>query len=156
MGQAAAEAHADGEFRLLKNDQDGRGNVYEAQENYEAIAASGWALWTWRVSLVLLFPLVVLTRLGILLLILLALIYFAAAGIVYLLAAPLVKSRRRLRRGPVWRGLDARGRTRRPDPIWLESVVLWLAHGDRAAGTIFIVLIRLTIFAARGACCCRF
>ena len=53
LEEAAQAASFEGELRLLKNDRDAQGNVYGAQENYEAVFASGIALAAWRVGLVL-------------------------------------------------------------------------------------------------------
>lgn len=57
----AAERAFHGDVRLLKNDRDAQNNIYGAQENYEVEFASGARLWGWRVSLVLILPIVVLT-----------------------------------------------------------------------------------------------
>ncbi|MEE8526861.1 MAG: proteasome accessory factor PafA2 family protein [Thermoanaerobaculia bacterium] len=60
---AAADLAADGaggEVGLLKNSRDAEGNVYGAQENYEAEIASGVALWLYRLGLALLLPVLAL------------------------------------------------------------------------------------------------
>ena len=64
LSEAAAETQLGGDFRLIKNDRDAKNNVYGAQENYEAILATGWRLLLWRVGLVLLVPAMLLTWLG--------------------------------------------------------------------------------------------
>jgi len=71
-------------FQLLKNDRDACDNVYGAQESYEATIATGLMLLLWRVGLVLLFPVALLTWIGMGLFILATLAYFAIAGLVYL------------------------------------------------------------------------
>src|SRR5438874_8553 len=53
-----------GAVRLIKNDRDAAGNIYGAQENYEATLAGGWRLAAWRVALVLLLPLAAVTWIG--------------------------------------------------------------------------------------------
>lgn len=60
---AQAELAADGahgEVGLLKNSRDAEGNVYGAQENYEAEIASGATLWLYRLGLALLLPVLAL------------------------------------------------------------------------------------------------
>jgi proteasome accessory factor A len=49
----------DREIGLLKNCRDGNGNTYGAQENYEAIIATGGALWGLRIGTACLIPLLV-------------------------------------------------------------------------------------------------
>ncbi len=78
-----AEAARDRGFQLLKNDRDARGNVYGAQENYEATLATGGHLFLWRLGLVCLFPLAVLTWLGMLGFLIATLLYFALAALIY-------------------------------------------------------------------------
>src|SRR4029450_10852649 len=47
LAETAEQAAAGGEFRLLKNCRDSRGQTYGAQENYEAVLARGWRLALW-------------------------------------------------------------------------------------------------------------
>ncbi|MDZ4687722.1 MAG: proteasome accessory factor PafA2 family protein [Planctomycetaceae bacterium] len=47
LSEAAADA-APGEFFLVKNCRDSAGRSYGAQENYEAVLATGWRLTLWR------------------------------------------------------------------------------------------------------------
>lgn len=49
---------------LRKNCRDAEGNVYGAQENYEAELARGPALWAWRAGLVALVPVALVSTLG--------------------------------------------------------------------------------------------
>lgn len=53
-----------GEVALLKNCRDAEGNVYGAQENYETRTAEGWRLTAYRLGLVALAPLLLVTVLG--------------------------------------------------------------------------------------------
>jgi len=78
-------------FRLIKNDRDAVGNVYGAQENYEVDFAAGWRLWLWRVTLVLIFPLVLFTWIGLWLMVGGVLAYGLLASLVYLACAPWLK-----------------------------------------------------------------
>lgn len=66
LSEAAAQADVPVGLSLVKNDQDAEGNAYGAQENYEARFASGWRLVAWRIGLVWLFPLALLTWVAIL------------------------------------------------------------------------------------------
>lgn len=52
------------QLSLRKNCVDAEGNVYGAQENYEAELARGAALWTWRAGLLLLLPLAAVSTLA--------------------------------------------------------------------------------------------
>jgi proteasome accessory factor A len=57
LAETAKEAAEGGEFCLLKNCRDSRGQSYGAQENYEAVLARGWRLAVWRAAWVVLYPL---------------------------------------------------------------------------------------------------
>jgi hypothetical protein len=59
LAETAKQAASGGEFCLLKNCRDSRGQTYGAQENYEALLARGWRLAVWRVAWVCLYPFVV-------------------------------------------------------------------------------------------------
>jgi hypothetical protein len=80
----AAHAAFGGSLKLIKNDRDAAGNVYGAQENYEATFATGWRLLVWRAALVLLLPLAAITWLVLWTLDLLAAGYAVVATLVYL------------------------------------------------------------------------
>ncbi len=84
LAEAAKSAATDGDLVLIKNDRDAFGNVYGAQENYEATIATGWQLVGWRIGLTLLFPLAVVTWIGMALSIVLTFCYFALAALCYL------------------------------------------------------------------------
>ncbi len=83
LSEAAQASGVAGEFALLKNDRDGYGNVYGAQENYEATLASGWRLAAWRAGLIMMLPLVVLTWLCFLVVIVAMLGYIGLASLLY-------------------------------------------------------------------------
>lgn len=61
LEHAVERSSFDCKIRLLKNDRDAVGNIYGAQENYEATFASGLHLALWRLGLVLLTPLMLAT-----------------------------------------------------------------------------------------------
>ena len=46
----------EGDLGLLKNCRDSQGHIYGAQENYETEIAGGLSLWLYRLSIVLIFP----------------------------------------------------------------------------------------------------
>ncbi len=149
LSESAAATGLNGPLQLIKNCRDSRGNVYGAQENYEAVLAGGWRLVVWRAGLVALLPLVLLTWLGLLLIILGILVYLAAAGVVYLCVASW--SARRLRWAVALFGRDlAEGRDcGSPLPAWLEWLILWAARvagGPLALG--LWLLAQLTAFGA--------
>jgi proteasome accessory factor A len=83
LANAAAVAFGP-DVRLLKNDRDAHGNVYGAQENYEADFAAGAALFAWRVCLVLALPIVVITWMLLWLMALAIVIYSLVAQLSYL------------------------------------------------------------------------
>jgi proteasome accessory factor A len=82
----AAQTAFGGAVRLIKNDRDAAGNVYGAQENYEATLAGGWRLTVWRAALVLLLPLAMLTWLILWSIDKLVEAYALAAAMIYLVA----------------------------------------------------------------------
>lgn len=86
LSESCAVAAVPGVLTLLKNDRDADGNIYGAQENYEATIATGWRLLLWRVGLVTLLPAALLAWLGMLLLIVLGVAYLATAHLLVFLA----------------------------------------------------------------------
>lgn len=147
LSQCARLADVEGELSLVKNDRDARGNVYGAQENYEAVIGSGWSLWAWRVGLVLLLPLVLLTLLGVLLTIVGFLIYLGVAGLVCLPLRWFTTERRRLALALFGRDLVEGRETGCPAPAWLEYVLLWLTRLIHAPlACCLLALIRATVF----------
>ncbi|HZN32926.1 MAG TPA: proteasome accessory factor PafA2 family protein, partial [Pirellulaceae bacterium] len=82
----AASAAFGGALKLIKNDRDAAGNVYGAQENYDAEFAAGWRLVAWRTALVLLAPLAIVTWIVLWMLDLLAAGYAIVATLIYLTA----------------------------------------------------------------------
>lgn len=85
LSQAAGQADMDGEFSLVKNSGDSRGNKYGAQENYEANLAAGWRLIFWRAGLVATLPLAFLTWVGLYFFIVTLIVYLLTAGALGLL-----------------------------------------------------------------------
>ncbi len=84
LAESAKSAVTGGEMVLIKNDRDAQDNIYGAQENYAATFASGWRLSLWRAGLVALFPLAVMTWIGMALSVALTFCYFATAALCYL------------------------------------------------------------------------
>lgn len=84
LAESAKSAIVNGQLVLIKNDRDSRDNVYGAQENYEAAFAAGGQLFCWRAGLVAMFPLAVLTWMGIAMSVALTFGYFAVAALCYL------------------------------------------------------------------------
>ena len=147
LSQCARLADVDGVFSLVKNDRDGRGHVYGAQENYEAILGTAWSLWVWRVGLVLLAPLVMLTWLGVGLMIVGILVYLALAGLIYVPVQWFAAQPRRVAIVLFGRDLVEGRETGGPTPVWLETTLLWftrLVHAPLAA--CLLGLIALTVF----------
>lgn len=107
--------------RLIKNDRDAAGNVYGAQENYEATLATGWRLAVWRVALVLLLPLAAFTWLLLWMIDVAVTCYALAATVIYLAAERIFERPERLSRllfGCSVKELAAETPT---GPAWLEA-----------------------------------
>ncbi len=122
LSSAAEAASLEGEFCLLKNDRDARGNVYGAQENYEAELATGWRLVVWRGALLALLPLVLLTWLGFLTVILATLAYMGIATLLYLPLAGWDESKR-LSMFLFGRDMTEGRETGQPCPRWLCTLL---------------------------------
>ena len=119
----AAETAFGGAVRLIKNDRDAAGNVYGAQENYEATLAAGWRLWVWRAALVLLLPLAMLTWLVLWMIDVGVTCYALLATVIYLTAERLLPRPEWLARllfGCSVKDLAAETPT---GPAWLESIL---------------------------------
>lgn len=116
-----SEAAADRGFQLIKNDRDACDNVYGAQENYEATFASGVLLFMWRAGLVCLFPLAVVTWLGIGVCILATLLYFLIAAVIYLPLKFITGGRESVALLLFGRDLVEGRETCIHVPVWLES-----------------------------------
>jgi proteasome accessory factor A len=147
LSQCARLAEVDGLFSLIKNDRDGRGHVYGAQENYEAILGTSWSLGLWRLGLILLAPLVVLTWLGVGLMIVGILIYLALAGLIYVPFQWFAAQPRNAAMLLFGRDLVEGRETGSPTPVWLETTLLWftrLVHAPLAA--CLLGLVSLTAF----------
>jgi Pup amidohydrolase len=128
LGQCARLAKVAGSLSLIKNDRDGRGHIYGAQENYEAVLATSWSLVAWRAGLVLLLPLLLITWLGIGLMIAGMLIYLALAGLVYLPLQWVWGQPRRAALLLFGRDLAEGRETGAPTPAWLETGLLWVTR----------------------------
>jgi proteasome accessory factor A len=122
LAESADEASL-GAVRLVKNDRDAAGNIYGAQESYEATLAEGWRLLLWRAALVLLSPLALVTWLILWLIDRGVVLYALTATVVYLVGE-------RLLRRPEWLsrllfGCDIKDiENETPTgPAWLESVL---------------------------------
>ncbi len=115
------EAATDRGFQLIKNDRDACDNVYGAQENYEATFASGLPLFLWRLGLVCLFPLAIVTWLGIGVCILATLAYFLMAAIIYLPLKMVTGGRESVALLLFGRDLVEGRETCIHVPVWLES-----------------------------------
>jgi len=114
--------------RLVKNDRDAAGNVYGAQENYEATLATGWRLWVWRLALVLLLPLAAMTWLMLWLIDVGVTCYALTATVVYLTAERLFERPERLSQllfGCSVKELAAETPT---GPAWLEAFLSVMAR----------------------------
>jgi len=119
----AADAAFGGSVRLIKNDRDAAGNVYGAQENYEATMVAGWRLAVWRAALILLLPLALFTWLVLWLIDVGVTCYALAATVVYLTAERLLPRPEWLARllfGCSVKELAAETPT---GPAWLESIL---------------------------------
>lgn len=119
----ATEAAFGGAVRLIKNDRDAEGNVYGAQENYEATLAAGWRLSVWRAALVLLLPLAMLTWLVLWMIDVGVTCYALLATVIYLTAERLLPRPEWLARllfGCSVKDLAAETPT---GPAWLESIL---------------------------------
>lgn len=119
----AADSILDGSVRLVKNDRDAVGNVYGAQENYEATLATAWRLGLWRLALVLLLPLAAATWLLLWLIDVAVTCYALAATVIYLAAErvlPRPEWLSQLLFGCSVKDLSAETPT---GPAWLEAVL---------------------------------
>jgi proteasome accessory factor A len=124
LAEAAHESSV-GAVRLIKNDRDAAGNVYGAQENYEATLAAGWRLWLWRASLLLLLPLVLATWLVLWVIDRAVIVYALVATVVYLVGERLLPRPEWLSRGLF--GCDIKDiESETPTgPAWLEWILSW-------------------------------
>jgi Pup amidohydrolase len=147
LSQCARLADVEGDFTLIKNDRDAPGNTYGAQENYEAIVGTGWSLWCWRVGLILLVPLVILTLLGVLLTVVAFLIYLGLAALVCLPLRWFTSQPRRVALALFGRDLVEGRETGCPVPAWLEGVLISLTRLIQAPLAVCLTgLIGATVF----------
>lgn len=122
LTEAAQEAFG-GAVRLVKNDRDAEGNIYGAQENYEATLATGWRLLLWRTALVLLFPMAMLTWLVLWSLDKLVEGYALAAAVIYLTAERLLPRPEWLARLLFGCSVKDLATDIPAGPAWLESLL---------------------------------
>lgn len=147
LAEACRTDQLPGDVYLIKNDRDAQDHVYGAQENYEANLASGSMLWIWRIGLVLLFPLAVITWIGIAACLLATLLYFLSLWLFYVAIRRVVSDPQRL--AAALFGADlAEGRSQCVNsPIWLESLLQIVARLVTAPFAVaFDSLIRCTVF----------
>jgi proteasome accessory factor A len=124
----AADTAFGNAVRLIKNDRDAEGNIYGAQENYEATVAIGWRLAVWRTALIALLPLAAITWLLLWLIDVAVTCYALAATVVYLTAERLFPRPERLSRllfGCSVKELAAETPT---GPAWLEAILSVVAR----------------------------
>lgn len=142
VADCAAKSGLAGTFRLIKNDRDAADNIYGAQENYDAVLAEGTWLLAWRVGLVLLFPLAMLTWGGILLSVIATLTYFALAGLIYMPLRWALGERRSLGLFLFGRDLMEGRETCVHVPVWLETTLQLLTRVITAplAGALYVLL----------------
>jgi proteasome accessory factor A len=119
----AAQTAFGGALRLIKNDRDAAGNIYGAQENYEATFAVGWRLAVWRAALVLLLPLAAITWLLLWMLDLLAAGYAVVATVIYLGAERLLPRPEWLARLLFGCSVQELSTDVPTGPAWLESIL---------------------------------
>jgi len=142
LEEAVKRCSFDCDIRLMKNDRDAHNNIYGAQENYEAEFTHGLSSVVWRIGLVLLFPLMLATWLGLGVIFGLSLAYdFLAAGVLVPLGDLMAP------RGFVGRWLLGNDRVQeRPFgafwPVWLEwlSQVAYRVVSAPLAGALFLLL----------------
>ena len=132
LGESASQVRGPIQFRLIKNDRDGAGNIYGAQENYEAVFATGWRLWLWRAALVAMFPLVLVTWVGMWLLVLGVLAYGMFATMIYIVAELFVRRPKKLAHVLFGGDFEQLAEGVLPGPVWLESTLaivsrVWMA-----------------------------
>lgn len=114
-----------GKTSFIKNNRDSLGNVYGAQENYEATLGTGTSLFLWRAGLVLIIPFVLQAWAGFLLMLLGLLLYYSAAGVIYFLVANMAP-RWKKRSAQLLFGEDLVIGLDNPCPAWLESCLYLL------------------------------
>lgn len=124
----ATELAFGGAIRLVKNDRDAAGNIYGAQENYEATLASGWRLALWRTALVLLLPLAAVTWLVLWSIDVFVTIYALLATVVYLTAERLLPRPEWLARLLFGCSVKDLATETPTGPAWLEAILSVLAR----------------------------
>lgn len=120
---AALDDATQGQTKLVKNDRDAFGNVYGAQENYEATLATGWRLLLWRASLIAIFPLVLITWVALWIVMGAVLLYALLAVLVYLVFERLVRRPQRLATTLFGCTFDRLGEAGPAGPRWMEQAL---------------------------------
>ncbi|HEV7280914.1 MAG TPA: proteasome accessory factor PafA2 family protein [Pirellulaceae bacterium] len=115
------------QFRLIKNDCDGFGNVYGAQENYEATLATGWRLFLWRVGVTALAPALLLTWVFMIALIAGMFVYLVGASLIWMASLLLPFAGKGLHRTLFGQGLFYGDERLWKPPHWLSSF-MWFAE----------------------------
>ncbi len=128
LADAAQAASSDIPFQLIKNDRDAFGNVYGAQENYQVTLAQGLDLWVWRIGLLLLLPLLVLTWLGFIGILVLSLVYLIVAGMTFFVLQAVHPRPQQLARNLFGQDLAEGRETGKPFPAWAEAGLIWLTR----------------------------
>lgn len=147
LAESARESRFAGLVCLIKNDRDGRDNIYGAQENYEEVLAQGLDLFLWRLGLLLLFPIAVATWLAILGCVIGTLAYFGVAGLAYVAAWGLRGNRQSLAIVLFGRDLAEGRSTCLCVPVWLESALQVVTRAVTAPlAAALYVLLRVSAF----------
>lgn len=123
LSEAVKQSLGNKQICLLKNDRDARGNVYGSQENYEAVLATGWQLGVWRILLVAMLPIVILSWALLWLLAASVVLYTLIASVVYLTWERLRGPAPRLARGLFGCSFEDLGHAAPTGPRWLEGVL---------------------------------
>jgi len=128
LAEAAANTFAGGEFTLLKNDRDAFGNIYGAQENYEAVVARGWRLAAWRVGLVLILLPAAIAWLSLVIMVILTFLYFLVASVALRIVEAIVGEQPRWSRW--WIATQWEDGRLKPNaaPAWLELLLYYATH----------------------------
>ena len=128
LSEAAQASSSVMPFQLIKNDRDADDNIYGAQENYEVTLASGFDLFLWRIGLLLLAPLLLLTWFGLTVMVLFAVLYLVIAGLAFLFIQVIHPQPRQLALNLFGQDLVEGRETGKPCPAWAESFLIWLTR----------------------------
>ena len=144
LAEAAVDSIQTGQYTLIKNDRDSQGNIYGAQENYDAYLATGYWLLLWRAGLLAMAPLVLITWLGFLILLLGLGVYFVFAGLICFAIGPFSRHRETI--ANFLFGSDD-GDDEEVTPSWLETTLMWMTRVlTTPLATSLYLLLRFTAF----------